>query len=265
MRIELNDGWEFTPKYNDELGAPIYKVGDTTEVRIPHSVKITPFNYFNNQDYEMVSGYRKVISLPREWEGKRLILTFDAVAHSAEVRINGSYVTEHHCGYTAFRCEITDLEALRREGYTDILLAVGAWKSGRPALAYGEAMDALEFMTKVKYDNGAVDLGEKVVVIGGGNTAMDVSRAALRVKGVKQVSLVYRRTKRYMPAEEEELREAVEDGVLFRELLSPVGWKDGKLECSVMKLGEPDEGGRRSPVDTGRKELIECDSVITAV
>ena len=162
-------------------------------------------------------------------------------------------------------CEITDLEALRREGYTDILLAVGAWKSGRPALAYGEAMDALEFLTKVKYDNGAVDLGEKVVVIGGGNTAMDVSRAALRVKGVKQVSLVYRRTKRYMPAEEEELREAVEDGVLFRELLSPVGWKDGKLECSVMKLGEPDEGGRRSPVDTGRKELIECDSVITAV
>ncbi|MBE7069037.1 MAG: glycoside hydrolase family 2 protein [Ruminococcaceae bacterium] len=120
MRIELNDGWEFTPKYNDELGAPIYKVGDTTEVRIPHSVKITPFNYFNNQDYEMVSGYRKVISLPREWEGKRLILTFDAVAHSAEVRINGSYVTEHHCGYTAFRCEITDLVTFGRENIISV-------------------------------------------------------------------------------------------------------------------------------------------------
>ena len=81
MRIDINDGWEFTPKYNDELSAPIYKVGDTVEVRIPHCVKVTPFNYFNNKDYEMISGYRKVLSLPREWEGKRLFLTFDAVAH----------------------------------------------------------------------------------------------------------------------------------------------------------------------------------------
>ncbi len=161
--------------------------------------------------------------------------------------------------------EITDLEALKKEGYTDIILAVGAWKHGRKALQYGEALDALDFLTKVKRDSGAVDLGSKVVVIGGGNTAMDVSRAALRVKGVKEVNLVYRRTKRYMPADEEELQEAVKDGVIFKELLAPIGWKDGKLECSVMELGEPDEGGRRSPVDTGRKCFIECDSVITAV
>ncbi len=162
-------------------------------------------------------------------------------------------------------CEITDLDALKKEGFTDILLAVGAWKHGRNALQYGEALDALDFLTKVKRDYAALDLGSRVVVIGGGNTAMDVSRAAKRVKGVKEVSLVYRRTKRYMPADEEELKEAVEDGVIFRELLAPVGWKDGKLECGVMKLGEPDESGRRSPVDTGEKTYIECDSVITAV
>ena len=162
-------------------------------------------------------------------------------------------------------CEVTDLGALKEEGFTDILVAVGAWKHGRSALQYGDALDALDFLTKVKRDSAAVDLGQKVVVIGGGNTAMDVARAALRVKGVKQVSLVYRRTRRYMPADEEELREAIEDGVIFKELLAPVGFKDGKLECSVMKLGEPDEGGRRSPVDTGEKEFIECDSVIAAV
>lgn len=108
MRIELNDGWEFTPRYNEELSAPIYKVGDTVEVRIPHSVKITPFSFFDSSEYEMVSGYRKVLSLPREWEGKRLILTFDAVAHCAEVLVNGISVAEHFCGYTSFRCEITD-------------------------------------------------------------------------------------------------------------------------------------------------------------
>ena len=162
-------------------------------------------------------------------------------------------------------CEVTDLEALRKDGYTDILVATGAWKPGKSALSYGEALDALEFLAKVKHDDSAVDLGEHVVVIGGGNTAMDTARAALRVKGVKKVSLVYRRTKRYMPADEEELREAMADGVLFRELLAPVGFRDHRLECSVMKLGEPDEGGRRSPVDTGEKTWIDCDSVITAV
>ncbi len=162
-------------------------------------------------------------------------------------------------------CEVKAVEDLKKEGYTDILLAVGAWKSGREALKYGKALDALDFLAQVKRDDAAVSLGGKVVVIGGGNTAMDVSRAALRVKGVKEVSLVYRRTKRYMPADEEELKEAIEDGVVFRELLAPVGWKDGKLECSVMKLGKPDESGRRSPEDTGEKTFIECDSVITAV
>ena len=162
-------------------------------------------------------------------------------------------------------CEITDISALKADGYTDIILATGAWKSGRPALEYGQALDALEFLTAVKRDDSALDLGEKVVVIGGGNTAMDVSRAALRVRGVKKVSLVYRRTRRYMPADEEELAEALSDGVRFCELLAPVGWKDGRLECSVMKLGEPDESGRRSPEDTGEKKYIDCDSVITAV
>ena len=162
-------------------------------------------------------------------------------------------------------CEVTDLGALKKEGFTDILVAVGAWKHGRSALQYGDALDALDFLTKVKRDSAAVDLGQKVVVIGGGNTAMDVSRAAKRVKGVKQVSLVYRRTRRYMPADEEELREAIDDGVIFKELLAPVGFRDGKLECRVMKLGELDEGGRRCPVETGAPEFIECDSVITAV
>ena len=94
---------------------------------------------------------------------------------------------------------------------------------------------------------------------------MDVSRAAIRMNGVKNVKLVYRRTKRYMPADEEELREAIEDGVEFCELLAPVGLKDGILECREMKLGEPDESGRRSPVDTGKTVQIRCDSVITAV
>lgn len=120
MRFEINDGWEFTPKYNDELSAPIYKVGDTKEVRIPHSVKVTPFNYFSSKDYEMVSGYRKVLSLPREWEGKRLFLTFDAVAHCSVVMVNGTRVAEHFCGYTSFSCEITDHVTFGRDNIISV-------------------------------------------------------------------------------------------------------------------------------------------------
>ena len=66
------------------------------------------------------------------------------------------------------------------------------------------------------------------------------------------MSLVYRRTKRYMPADQEELEFALEDGVEFKELLAPVGVKDGVLTCHVMELGAPDASGRRSPVDTGK-------------
>lgn len=162
-------------------------------------------------------------------------------------------------------CEVTDIAALKAEGYTDVIVAVGAWRPGREALEYGEALDALDFLAAIKADESSVSLGENVVVIGAGNTAMDVSRAAVRMSGVKNVKLVYRRTKRYMPADEEELREAIEDGVEFCELLAPVGLKDGVLECMEMKLGDPDESGRRSPVATGKTLQIPCDSVITAV
>ena len=103
------------------------------------------------------------------------------------------------------------------------------------------------------------------MVIGGGNTAMDAARAAKRIPGVEKVSLVYRRTKRYMPADQEELELALEDGVEFCELLAPVGVKDGVLTCHQMELGAPDASGRRSPVDTGKVVTVDADTVITAV
>lgn len=173
------------------------------------------------------------------------------------------------CGrYGAKICtghEVKSLKDLSRDGFSRIIVAVGAWAPGRKALEYGEAMDALDFLTKIKENQDSVKTGENVIVIGGGNTAMDVARAAIRLPGVRKVSLVYRRTRRYMPADEEELAMAVEDGVEFCELLSPVGLKDGKLECRVMQLGEADESGRRSPVATGRTQYLDASLVITAV
>ena len=126
-------------------------------------------------------------------------------------------------------------------------------------------MNALEFLAQFKATGGQVDLGENVVVIGGGNTAMDTARAAKRNAGVKKVSLVYRRTKRYMPADAEELEMAVQDGVEFAELLSPVKLSGGELICKKMRLGDVDESGRRGVVETDELVKVPADTVIAAV
>ena len=161
--------------------------------------------------------------------------------------------------------EVTSVKALKAEGYTDVIVSIGAWKPGRSPLAYGEVTDALEFLMEAKKNGAAMNIGKDVVVLGGGNTAMDVARAAKRIPGVENVRLLYRRTKRYMPADEEELQLAIEDGVEFLELLAPVGAENGKLKCSVMELGAPDASGRRSPVDTGRTEEYPADTIIAAI
>ena len=153
------------------------------------------------------------------------------------------------------------VEELKRQGYTHILFAVGAWKPGRLDIP-GNVKPVIAWMRAVKA--GKREALGHVAVVGGGNTAMDAARLALRA-GAESSTLVYRRTKKYMPADAEELELAMADGVKFLELVSPVEQKDGKLLCRKMKLGEPDASGRRSPVDTGETVEIPCDTVISAV
>ena len=157
-----------------------------------------------------------------------------------------------------------DADALFGAGFTDVVYAVGAWAEGNMKLEKGEAMNVIRFLEESKAGTlGAI--GENVIVVGGGNTAMDAARAAIRTPGVKRVRLVYRRTAKYMPADEEELALAKEDGVEFRELLAPLAFENGALLCSVMKLGAPDASGRRSPVETGERISLPCDTLIAAV
>ena len=153
------------------------------------------------------------------------------------------------------------VEELKRQGYTHILFAVGAWKPGRLDIP-GNVKPVIAWMRAVKA--GQRETLGHVAVVGGGNTAMDAARLALRA-GAESSTLVYRRTKKYMPADAEELELAMADGVKFLELVSPVEQKDGKLLCRKMKLGEPDASGRRSPVDTGETVELPCDTVISAV
>lgn len=185
-------------------------------------------------------------------------ITADSI--DKDVELCKAYGAEFKLG-----AEVTSVKALKAEGYTDVIVSIGAWKPGRSPLAYGEVTDALEFLMEAKKNGASINIGKDVVVLGGGNTAMDVARAAKRLPGVEHVRLIYRRTKRYMPADEEELQLAIEDGVEFLELLAPVGAENGKLKCSVMELGAPDASGRRSPVDTGRTEEYPADTIIAAI
>lgn len=164
-----------------------------------------------------------------------------------------------------FNREITSVEDLKTEGYDAVILAVGAYKRGSLNVEGCEVVNALDFLETFNKKKGNVDLGQNVVVIGGGNTAMDTARAAKRSAGVKKVSLVYRRTRRYMPAEEEELLLALQDGVEFAELLAPVKWKDGKLVCQKMVLGEKDAAGRAGVAAVDEYVEISADTVIAAV
>ncbi len=101
--------------------------------------------------------------------------------------------------------------------------------------------------------------------VGGGNTPMDAARAAKRIKGVVTSTIVYRRNKRYMPADEEELQLAEDDGVAFRELLTPVRLENGKLVCRVCTLGAPDASGRPSSVETDEMVALPCSLLISAI
>ena len=157
--------------------------------------------------------------------------------------------------------EAPSVAELKAQGYTHIFFAVGAWKAGRLDIP-GNVVPVIGWLRDMKAGKD-VSLGH-VAVVGGGNTAMDAARAALRA-GAKSSTLVYRRTKKYMPADAEELEMAIADGVEFLELVAPVEQKDGKLICEKMKLGDPDEKGRRKPVPTGEMVEIPCDTVVAAV
>lgn len=161
-----------------------------------------------------------------------------------------------------------DIDQLKKDGYTYVILAIGAWKS-RPLELEGEGdkvKGAIKFLLDFKIDPASVPLGKNVAVIGGGNSAMDSARAALRVPGVESVSILYRRTIKEMPAEQEELDHTLADGVKFVELVSPLSLKEGTLVCQKMQLGEPDASGRRRPLPI-EGELIEfpIDTVLSAI
>lgn len=153
-----------------------------------------------------------------------------------------------------------------------VIVAVGAWKSSSmrtPGEELNGIYGGIDFLRAVALKQ-EINIGDKVVICGGGNTAMDACRTAVRL-GAKEVYCVYRRTRNEMPAEDIEITEAEEEGVQFKFLTNPISFngKDGKVKSvtlQLMELGEPDASGRRRPVAIeGKTEELDVDSVIVAI
>ena len=188
---------------------------------------------------------------------------------NAEIDVLREMGVEFKCGVEVGK-DIT-IQQLRDEGYKGFFLAIGAQKSA-PLNIPGEDLKGVfggvEFLREVNLGKKP-KVGKKCAVIGGGNVAMDVCRTAVRL-GANETYIVYRRSEAELPADPEEVAEAMEEGVQFRYLNAPaevVGTK-GKvtgLKVEIMELGEPDEKGRRKPVGTGKFETIPVDSVISSI
>ncbi|MCP3866805.1 MAG: sulfide/dihydroorotate dehydrogenase-like FAD/NAD-binding protein [Gammaproteobacteria bacterium] len=199
----------------------------------------------------------------------------DDVVHKIRL-LGGQFVTNFLVGKTA------TLEQLKRAGFWKIFVGTGA---GLPRFMNvpGEhqlgILSANEFLTRVNLMQAHKDeyetplpktKGKEVMIIGGGNTAMDAARTAKRLGG--NVTIVYRRTKDEMPVRKEELDHALEEGIHLKVLRAPCEFKGNDKShfvtealLDVMELGEPDQSGRRRPIATGKKETMAVDLVIMAL
>ncbi len=151
------------------------------------------------------------------------------------------------------------------EGYDKVVLAMGTSSVNKIEIPGISCITADEFLWEYKERKGKVDVGINVVIIGGSNIAVDAARAVKRIKGVENVYIAYRRTRRFMPANDEELQLALSEGIELLEYMMPFEYRDGHLKCHVTRLPE-DANDRYAPVyDTEEVMTVPADCVITAI
>ena len=183
-------------------------------------------------------------------------------AISSDIEVIKAMGAEFRFGQTGLT-----VAALKEQGFDKVILGIGTWAT-RPLKLEGDngnVIPSIRFL--YKFNRGEFfDMGKTVVTVGAGDTAMDSARSALRVPGVKESWILYRRAEEQMPASLEEYEDAVADGVKFAFLRNPERYtKDGTLIARVMELGEKDSSGRRSPVPTDEVEKWKVGTVLYAI
>ena len=262
---DMNEATRFIPKMVNQIGRPY-----TEKIAIIGAgpAGMSCAYYLANKGYPVtvfdrnpVPGGMLTLGIPAFRLEKDVL--------NAEIDILREMGVEFRCGVEVGRG--VTIQQLRDEGYKGFYLAIGAQKSAKLNIP-GEELEGVfggvEFLREVNLGNKPA-IGKRCAVIGGGNVAMDVCRSAVRL-GAEETYIIYRRSQDEMPADPEEVQEAMEEGVKFRFLNAPVEiiGRDGKvsaLKVEAMELGEPDEKGRRISVGTGKFETIELDSVIGAI
>lgn len=175
--ISLCSDWEFTREWSAGFS---YGEGRYARVSLPHTAGEVPLHYAKPEDYAGICGYRRLVSVPLEYRGKRLFLQFDGAAHLAEVYLNGEKIAEHACGYTAFRVEITSFVRYGMEN----LLAVRLDTTENPAVPpFGFVLDYLAYgglYREVWLDVRGADVIEDVFVV---TPSLGRAEIALTVSG----------------------------------------------------------------------------------
>ena len=262
---DMNEATRFIPKMVNQIGRPY-----TEKIAIIGAgpAGMSCAYYLANKGYPVtvfdrnpVPGGMLTLGIPAFRLEKDVL--------NAEIDILREMGVEFRCGVEVGK-DVT-IQQLRDEGYKGFYLAIGAQKSAKLNIP-GEELEGVfggvEFLREVNLGNKPA-VGKRCAVIGGGNVAMDVCRSAVRL-GAEETYIIYRRSQGEMPADPEEVKEAMEEGVKFRFLSAPIEiiGHDGKvsaLKVEAMELGEPDEKGRHRPIGTGKFETIELDSVIGAI
>jgi formate dehydrogenase major subunit len=157
--------------------------------------------------------------------------------------------------------ELVRIDDIRGK-YDAIIVAVGAWSDSKLRCQGDYLSNVIGGIFFLR--NPPEIAGKIIAVVGGGNTAMDACRTAIRL-GADKVYNIYRRTRNEMPAEDIEISEAEEEGVVFKFLTNPLEITETSVRLRIMELGEPDESGRRKPVETDREEILDVDYVISAI
>ena len=262
---DLNEDTRFVPKMVNQIGRPY-----TEKIAVIGAgpAGMSCAYYLANKGYPVtvfdrnpVPGGMLVLGIPNFRLEKDVL--------NAEIDILKEMGVEFKCGVEVGR-DVT-IQQLRDEGYKGFYLAIGAQKSS-PLGVKGDDLEGVyggvEFLREVNL-GGKPAIGKRCAVIGGGNVAMDVCRTAVRL-GADETTIIYRRSEAELPADPEEVKEAMAEGVKFRFLCAPaeIVGENGKVKqlmVEQMELGEPDAKGRRKPVGTGKYEFIDVDSVISAI